>query len=55
MLVTGKGGVGKTTVSASLARYAAAQGKRTLVCEMQGEPGAASALGDAFGIAVLDE
>lgn len=55
MLVTGKGGVGKTTVSASLARYAAAQGKRTLVCEMQGEPGAASALGDALGIAALDE
>jgi anion-transporting ArsA/GET3 family ATPase len=32
--VTGKGGVGKTTVAASLGVAAAAQGKRTIVCEV---------------------
>jgi anion-transporting ArsA/GET3 family ATPase len=32
--VTGKGGVGKTTVAASLGLAAAAQGKRTIVCEV---------------------
>lgn len=50
MLVTGKGGVGKTTVTASLARFAAAQGKRVLCAEIAGDPGAASALADALGI-----
>lgn len=55
VLVTGKGGVGKTTVAASLARFAAARGKRALVCEMAGEPGAASALGDALGLDALDD
>jgi anion-transporting ArsA/GET3 family ATPase len=34
LFVTGKGGVGKTTVAAALALVAAAQGKRTLVCEV---------------------
>ena len=34
VLVTGKGGVGKSTVTALLARIAAAQGHRTLVCEL---------------------
>ncbi len=33
VFVTGKGGVGKTTVAAALAGYAAAQGRRTLVLE----------------------
>jgi anion-transporting ArsA/GET3 family ATPase len=33
VFVTGKGGVGKTTVSAGLAQLAAEQGKRVLVCE----------------------
>jgi anion-transporting ArsA/GET3 family ATPase len=32
--VTGKGGVGKTTVSAALGLMAARQGKRTIVCEV---------------------
>ncbi|MEJ7894270.1 MAG: ArsA-related P-loop ATPase [Solirubrobacteraceae bacterium] len=32
--VTGKGGVGKTTVAVALALAGAAQGKRTLVCEV---------------------
>jgi anion-transporting ArsA/GET3 family ATPase len=33
VFVTGKGGVGKSTIAASLALLAAEQGKRTLVCE----------------------
>jgi arsenite-transporting ATPase len=37
LLVTGKGGVGKTTVSAALARGAAASGKRVLVAEISYE------------------
>ena len=34
LVVTGKGGVGKTTVSAALAELAASRGKRVLVCEV---------------------
>ncbi|MBX3189751.1 MAG: arsenic transporter [Labilithrix sp.] len=54
VLVTGKGGVGKTTVAASLARYAAAQGKRVLCAEMVGDAETASALADALGVPRLD-
>jgi anion-transporting ArsA/GET3 family ATPase len=34
LFVTGKGGVGKTTIAAALALYAAEHGKRTLLCEV---------------------
>lgn len=34
LFVTGKGGVGKTAMSAAIASLAAARGKRTLVCEV---------------------
>ncbi|HXR53742.1 MAG TPA: ArsA-related P-loop ATPase, partial [Acidimicrobiales bacterium] len=34
VFVTGKGGVGKTTVAAGLALLGAQRGKRTLVCEV---------------------
>ncbi len=34
LIVTGKGGVGKTTISAALALESARSGKRTLVCEV---------------------
>jgi anion-transporting ArsA/GET3 family ATPase len=34
VLVTGKGGVGKTSVTAALGRLSAAAGRRTLICEL---------------------
>lgn len=37
LFVTGKGGVGKTSVSAAIAAQAASQGKRVLVCEVDGK------------------
>jgi anion-transporting ArsA/GET3 family ATPase len=42
LFVTGKGGVGKTTVSAGLAWLAASAGKRTLVCELDAKGDLAS-------------
>ena len=41
VIVAGKGGVGKTTVTAALARLAADQGLRTLVIEVEGKGGLA--------------
>lgn len=35
LFVTGKGGVGKTTVATAIALLASEQGKRTLVCEAE--------------------
>jgi anion-transporting ArsA/GET3 family ATPase len=55
VLVTGKGGVGKTTVAASIARFAAQTGKRVLVTEIGGEDGASSALADALGVPTITE
>ena len=49
LFVTGKGGVGKTTIAAALAELAAEQGKRTLVCEMD----AKGALATAFDVGEL--
>ncbi len=43
MFVTGKGGVGKTSVAAALAHLAARAGKRTLVCEMDAKGSLAAA------------
>src|SRR5215208_380650 len=37
VLVTGKGGVGKTTVAAALGLAAARQGKRVVLCEATGQ------------------
>lgn len=45
VLVSGKGGVGKTTLAATLGRLAAAQGRRTLLCEIEGTGDLAAALG----------
>jgi anion-transporting ArsA/GET3 family ATPase len=44
LFVTGKGGVGKTSVAAALASLAASTGRRTLVCEMDGKGALAAAL-----------
>lgn len=54
VLVSGKGGVGRTTISASLARAAAAAGKRVMVAEIE-EPAtqAQSTLAHMFGREVL--
>jgi anion-transporting ArsA/GET3 family ATPase len=45
LFVTGKGGVGKTTVAAALALVAARLGKRTLVCEVDAKGDIATAYG----------
>ena len=49
LFVSGKGGTGKTSVSAALADLAVRQGKRTLVCEMD----AKGALAAAFEVRQL--
>jgi anion-transporting ArsA/GET3 family ATPase len=49
LFVTGKGGVGKSTVAAALADLAVRQGKRVLICEMD----AKGAIAAAFEVADL--
>jgi anion-transporting ArsA/GET3 family ATPase len=49
VFVTGKGGVGKTTVAAALALAAAERGKRTVVAEVGGAARAARLLGGSPG------
>jgi anion-transporting ArsA/GET3 family ATPase len=46
VVVTGKGGVGKTTVSAALGLLAARAGKRTVICEVAEQ----ERLSDLFGV-----
>jgi anion-transporting ArsA/GET3 family ATPase len=50
LLVTGKGGTGKTTVTAALAEAALASGRRVLVCEMAGR----AVLPEVYGRAPAD-
>lgn len=45
VFVTGKGGVGKTTVSLALGLAAAASGKRTIICEVASQEHAAEVFG----------
>ncbi len=45
VFVTGKGGVGKTTVAIALARVAARAGRRVIVCELAGQAHAARLFG----------
>jgi anion-transporting ArsA/GET3 family ATPase len=45
VVVTGKGGTGRTTVAAALGLAAAARGRRTIVCEVGGQARVAGLLG----------
>ena len=56
VFVTGKGGVGKTTVSACLALIAARHGKRVIVCEVAGagEPHAEIEIGEGIHSIAID-
>src|SRR5262249_53002350 len=47
LVVTGKGGVGKSTISAALALVAAQQGHRVLVCEINAQERIAPLVGAA--------
>lgn len=49
LFVTGKGGVGKTSVASALGHLAASQGRRTLVCEVDSK----GDLADFFGVGPL--
>ena len=51
VIVAGKGGVGKTTVAATLATAAARTGASVLVVEVEGKSGLAT----CFGVPSLDE
>jgi len=47
VFISGKGGVGKTTICAGLARMAAARGKRVLICEIDTDAYMGRLFGDA--------
>jgi anion-transporting ArsA/GET3 family ATPase len=53
VVVAGKGGVGKTTVTAVLARAAADSGLRVLAVELDGKPGLRALLGDDIPMLAL--
>ena len=54
-VVAGKGGVGKTTVTAVLARAAAASGLRVLAVELDGKPTLADLLGDVPNLTITPQ
>src|SRR3954454_1372604 len=55
IVVTGKGGVGKSTVAAALGTAAAARGLRTIVAEVAARDDVSRALGGAAGPSALVE
>jgi len=55
LLVTGKGGTGKTLVSAALARLGAKLGRRVFCAEISSDPDASSRVAEAFGVKLSGE
>jgi anion-transporting ArsA/GET3 family ATPase len=55
VIVAGKGGVGKTTMVAALARLAAGAGLSVLVIELEGRPGVSTAFGGTGGLGYAGE
>ncbi len=53
VLITGKGGVGRTSVACALARAVAAAGKRVLLTEIGDPEGGYSAIGRRFGLETI--
>jgi arsenite-transporting ATPase len=53
VIVAGKGGVGKTTVTAGLASAAASRGRRVLAVELDGKPNLAEWLDGVDGVEVM--
>jgi len=53
--ITGKGGVGRTTLTAALSLAAAKAGRRVLACEVSDPDGGPSVLGPYLGLEDLDE
>ena len=51
LVIAGKGGVGKTTITAALARMAARAGLDVLVVELEGKPGITTAFGGSDPLA----
>ena len=49
-LISGKGGTGRTTLAASIARASAHEGKKTLLIEIEDDSGWDSALARSFGL-----
>ncbi|MBM4378691.1 MAG: arsenic transporter, partial [Deltaproteobacteria bacterium] len=54
-MVTGKGGTGKTLVSAALARLGAKLGRRVFCAEISSDPDASSRVAEAFGVKLSGE
>ena len=55
MIVTGKGGVGKTTIAAAIARTLASTGKRVLIAEIAAHEDTPSAISIALGVRPLTD
>ena len=55
LVIAGKGGVGKTTMSAAVARMAADAGKTVLIVELEGKSGITAAFGRRGDLGYEDE